>query len=68
MYDFNPEILKLTGKKYLEGNRQSEKYFNDIVDIIRKDFTLKEPIEDQKNIDIINQMREAESISLHVRR
>ena len=68
MYDFNTEILTLTGNKYLEGQRQSEKYFQEICDTIRKDFTLKKPIEDKKNVDVIKKIKSTESVSIHVRR
>jgi len=68
MYDFNPKILDLTGYKYLEWNRQSEKYFLDIVNIIRKDFLLKHPIDDEKNITTLYKMKETDSVSIHIRR
>ena len=34
-YDFDPNILKLSGNFYLDGYWQSEKYFQDIENIIR---------------------------------
>ena len=40
-FHFDPEILKLKDNVYLEGYWQSERYFKDIEDIIRKDFTFK---------------------------
>jgi len=68
MYDFNTKIMDLKGEKYLEWNWQSEKYFNEITDIIRKDFTLKKPIEDKENINVMNKMQFKESVSIHIRR
>ena len=41
-YDFEPNILKLSGNFYLDGYWQSEKYFKDIETIIRKEITLKD--------------------------
>ena len=37
---FNPKALEIADDSYLVGYWQSEKYFADIADIIRQDFTL----------------------------
>lgn len=68
MYDFHPKILTLTWNKYLEGNWQSEKYFEKIKEIIRKDFTLKKLINDQQNKEIIDSIKRTDSVSVHIRR
>ena len=39
--DFMPEVLDYPDDVYLYGYFQSDKYFNDISDIIRNEFTLK---------------------------
>lgn len=65
--DFDPEILQISNSAYLSGYWQSEKYFKDIEDIIRKEFTVITPPE-SKNIKIANEIREAEAVSIHVRR
>ena len=58
---------KLNGETYMYGYFQSEKYFNMSEGDIRKEFVLREEIAD-KNIRIINQCENSESVSVHVRR
>lgn len=41
---FNPAIFNIPDNIYLSGCFQSEKYFADIADIIRREFTLKNPL------------------------
>jgi hypothetical protein len=66
-YDFDPNILKVKNNSILDGYWQSEKYFKDIKDIIRKEYTLKyDPGEKFK--EIIDIMSSCDSISLHIRR
>lgn len=65
---FEPEFLDLPDNVYLHGFRQCERYFADIEDIIRQDFTLRKPLSEtaskwQKEINNSNN-----SVSLHVRR
>jgi len=55
---------RFSNNVYLSGYWQNEKYFKDIEDIIRKEFTLKKPIRN-KYIDLINHTN---SVSLHIRR
>lgn len=64
---WEPAILEAKGNLYLDGFWQSYKYFADIADTIRADFTLKEPLE-QKYPELVQQVHEGDSISLHVRR
>lgn len=66
-YDFDPNILKLSGNFYLDGYWQSEKYFKDIEDIIRKEITIKEPLAD-KYANLINNIKNSNSVSIHIRR
>lgn len=62
-----PGIPNLRGSVYLEGYWQSEKYFKDIEDIIRKDFTFRtEPY--GLNAKIAGVIRNTESVSVHIRR
>lgn len=68
-FHFDPDLLKTSGNIYMNGYWQSEKYFKDIEDIIRKDFTFKEfvkPKNDSVKSEI--QMHHNNSISIHVRR
>lgn len=63
----DPRVLNAKGNVYLGGYWQSEKYFADIGDILRREFTLK-PEPDAENQRVAEAIRGTESISLHVRR
>lgn len=66
-YHFDPGVLKLPDNIYLEGYWQSEKYFSDIEDVIRREFTVKmEP--DPMNRQIAESIERSEAVSVHVRR
>lgn len=68
-YKFDPVILNIRATKrvYLDGYWQSEKYFKDIEDIIRREFKVRyEPY--GKNQLIIQQILNCNSVSLHIRR
>lgn len=64
---FDPAILTLTDRVYLEGHWQSEKYFIDIAEMIREEFTFKNPPVG-KNKELLELISSLESVSLHVRR
>lgn len=66
-YHFDPKIPTMPGSIYLDGYWQSEKYFSDIADIIKNEFTVKLPQTD-KNMELAQQITSCESVSLHVRR
>lgn len=65
-FHFDPTISTAKDGVMLDGYFQSEKYFKGYEDIIRKDFTLKEPI-DNEHI-ITGHIARCESVSLHIRR
>ena len=66
-FNYDQDIFKLKGDIYLDGYWQTEKYFKNIEDIIRRDFTVKtEP--DEKNKDILNEIKNCNAVSVHVRR
>jgi hypothetical protein len=66
-FHFDPDILKLQDDVYLDGYWQSEKYFKDIEDIIRQEFTVKgEP--DARNRQTADMIKGSEAVSIHVRR
>lgn len=52
---------------YLDGYWQSEKYFKNIEEEIRTEFTFPEFTE-KKNIETLKKMKETNSISIHIRR
>ncbi|MDD2340087.1 MAG: alpha-1,2-fucosyltransferase [Methanosarcina sp.] len=65
--DFQLEILNLGDNIYLEGYWQSEKYFSDIKDVIKKEFTVKNR-PDSINESFMEEIIDCESVSVHIRR
>jgi hypothetical protein len=66
-YHFDPSILSRKGSMFLEGYWQSEKYFKDIEEIIRKDFVLTSPLS-ARDQEVAELMQSTNATSLHVRR
>ncbi|QIF04481.1 alpha-1,2-fucosyltransferase [Roseimicrobium sp. ORNL1] len=69
-YRFDPEVLSLESPCFLQGFWQSEKYFEDIADIIRTELRPSDPqvLEYARNhVDSIRRPGET-VVSLHVRR
>ena len=62
-----PGILSIQDSSYLLGYWQSEKYFLDIQQIIRSDFTFKQELTKQ-NAELAERMAKCNAVSLHVRR
>jgi hypothetical protein len=66
--NFEPELLKLNADIYLDGFFQSELYFKNIEDIIRKELTLKDPLSPLAQ-EFANQIKSnSQSVSIHIRR
>lgn len=63
----DPNILKTCKNVYLDGYWQSEKYFVNIKDVIRREFVVKYELDDQ-NREMANKIAGTESVSIHVRR
>jgi len=63
-YGYFSEVLNLGDNIYLDGFWQSEKYFKDIENILRDEFTIKEKLED----NLLNAIMSTNSVSIHVRR
>lgn len=66
-FPFHPEVLDARGNVYLEGYWQSEKYFKDVEDVIRRELTVKhepDPVNEQVGREIMG----ADSVCVHVRR
>lgn len=53
---------------YYYGYWQSEKYFKDIEDDVRKAFSFKNKLINKKNIELTKVLRKTNSISIHIRR
>jgi len=66
-FSFQQSILSLPDNVYLEGYWQSEKYFSDIEDIIRNEFSIVNPLTSASQ-EIAEQIKDCESVSVHVRR
>lgn len=66
-FHFDPELLVASDNTYLDGYWQSERYFADIEDTIRKEFTVKTP-PDEQNRAMRDMIQTTDSVSLHVRR
>jgi hypothetical protein len=64
---YDSSILTLPANVYLEGYWQSERYFKDIEQLIRREFRVKSRPEG-KNLTLAKRISESESISLHIRR
>jgi len=66
-FPFDPSVLEASGKVYLKGYWQSEKYFKEIEDIIRHEFCFKsEP--DEENAAMAEKVKAVTSVCVHVRR
>lgn len=64
---FDPEILNLRGDAYLEGFWQSARYFDDVAETIRRDFTIR-TAPDFENRKLAGLIQRSEAVSVHVRR
>lgn len=66
-YDFDPHILKLKGNVCLDGYWQSEKYFKDVANAIKQEYTLKNGL-GVRSKEIFEKIINTNSVSLHIRR
>lgn len=66
-FHFDPRVLKLPDNVYLDGNWVCEKYFADIEDILRKEFTFKEEPAG-RNRELLREVSGVDSVSIHIRR
>ena len=64
---FTTELLTASDDSYLDGYWGSEKYFKDIENIIRKNFTFKDK-PDEVNQQMISRIKNCDSVSIHIRR
>lgn len=66
-FEYDENILNLKPNTYIEGFFQSEKYFSDVEKELRNDFQFKSQ-PDEKNQELLEKIKETNSISLHIRR
>ncbi len=62
-----PEVLTLPDNVYLSGYWQSERYFFDIAETIRKEFEVKSALQNE-NLELARQIEAIESVAVHYRR
>lgn len=68
-FNFNQKYLDLVGDKYISGYFCSPRYFENIKEEVKKVFTFPEiKQEDKNNFEILKDIKNSESISIHVRR
>jgi len=66
-FNFDPLAKQLHPPIYLDGYWQSEQYFIDFADILRREFTPQAPLEPE-NQDIADLIDSVNAVSLHIRR
>jgi hypothetical protein len=66
-FDYFDGVERVPSSCYLKGYWQSERYFSDVADAIRADFTFRLPLSDE-NRRIAETMGAVNAVSLHVRR
>jgi hypothetical protein len=66
-FHFDPNFKNISNNSYLTGYWQSEKYFEDISDILTKEFLVKQAMSDQDKI-ISSLISSSNSVSIHLRR
>ena len=66
-FPYDDKITKLTDNVYIDGYWNSPKYFNQIAEVIKKDFTFKQTL-NTKNLKTAIHIQSCLSVSLHVRR
>jgi len=66
-FNFDPNIMKVKSSIYLDGYWQTEKYFKENKELIRKEFTLVNPLSINAK-KIYSTIKSKRSVSLHIRR
>lgn len=64
---FNPQVFELGAEAYLEGYWQTEKYFSDIIDSIRQEFSLRDEFS-IADLEMTKKIQNSNAVSLHIRR
>lgn len=66
-YKFDNSLRNTPDNRYVQGYFADERYFKEIEDVLRNEFTPKKQL-DEKNINIIEAIKKENSVSVHVRR
>ena len=64
---FDPNLLRIKDNTYVEGYFVSELYFRKHRNVILKEFTLKNPV-NEKNAEVIKRMQNTDSVCISIRR
>lgn len=67
IYLFNEKFSALPDNIYLNGYWQNQKYFNDIKEVLNKEFSLKEELSGESK-EVLEKIETSTSVSLHIRR
>lgn len=66
---YDPGILKVAAPIYLDGYWQSDSYFSNVADLLRREFVLKDPVNAANlGMTALICQADASSVSLHIRR
>ncbi len=66
-FHFDKRFFKLTSPVYIKGHFHSELFFSPVQNLIRREFTFKNPLS-SSIINLGNQLNKSNTVSLHVRR
>jgi hypothetical protein len=66
-FQFDPAVLSLPGDVIMDGYWQSERYFADVSDLVREEFSLKQCAAG-RNAEMAAEIAGCNAVSLHVRR
>ena len=66
-FHYYSELITMKGNIYMDGYWQSEMYFKDIENIIRKEFTIKTTLTNEAN-EMLGKINNTNSVCLNIRR
>ena len=66
-FQFDPEVLSLPDNVVMDGYWQSERYFADVTDLVRRECSFKQP-SSGRNSEVAAEISACNAVSLHVRR
>lgn len=66
-FHFDPKVLYLPDNTYLEGYWQSEQYFAEYAETIRREFTVNLPLLG-RNRELADEIKSVNAVSVHIRR
>jgi hypothetical protein len=66
-FDYYSELNRMKGNLYIDGYWQSEKYFKDIENIIRKEFIIQTTMT-KEGVEMLDKIQNSNSVCLNIRR